>query len=224
MKIQFLGTGAADWKAVPEDFTGYRYFSSALVNEELLIDPGPDVFAATGRYGIDVSGVKYVINTHRHPDHFSHETLSRLTEAGAEFITFKPGEKKQVGRFVISAFAANHGTCPGTVHFMIDDGSRKLYYALDGAWLLYDEYLALKGGADLLVLDATVGDIPGDYRIFEHNNLNMVREMRQTLKPFIGRFIVSHIARTLHRDHEALAESLAPCGIEAARDGMTLVF
>ena len=45
MKLTFLGTGAADWDinqydAMPE----FRRFSSALVNDDLLIDPGPHIF------------------------------------------------------------------------------------------------------------------------------------------------------------------------------------
>jgi len=222
MKIQFLGTGAADWKAVPENYPGYRYFSSALVDGELLIDPGPDVFLSAKRYGVGLEGVTHVINTHRHQDHFSEETLGKLLDSGAEFVPFAAGETKTVSRYRISAFAANHGTVSGAVHFLIDDGDKRLYYALDGAWLLYDEYQALKEGADLLVLDATIGDVPGDYRIFEHNNLNMVREIRETLKPYVGKFIVSHMALTLHGTHRELEEALAPGGILAARDGLVV--
>ncbi|MBP1587209.1 MAG: MBL fold metallo-hydrolase [Clostridia bacterium] len=222
MRIQFLGTGAADWKAVPEDHPGYRYFSSAVIDGELLIDPGPDVFKSGERYNIDLSGIKYVINTHRHGDHFTVNTLQRLLDAGAEFIPLRVGETVQLSRCSVSAFAANHGTCPDAVHFLIDDGDKRLYYALDGAWLLYEEYQALKRGADLLVLDATIGDVPGDYRIFEHNNLNMVREMRETLRPYVKEFIVSHMALTLHGTHEELEKALAACGIKAARDGLEI--
>ena len=222
MKLRFLGTGAADWKAVPESFPGYRYFSSALVDGELLIDPGPDVFLSAERYGIDLGGVKHVVNTHRHADHFSEDTLRVLLGKGAVFHPFTAGESKQISRYRVSAFAANHGTCGGTVHFLIDDGSKKLYYALDGAWLLYNEYEVLKQGADLIVMDATIGDVPGDYRIFEHNDLNMVKEMRETLKPFVRRFTVSHMALTLHGSHEDLSDALLPYGILAARDGLEL--
>ena len=52
MTVQFLGTGAADWKGVPESFPGYRYFSSALIDGTLLIDPGPDVFTSAARYAL----------------------------------------------------------------------------------------------------------------------------------------------------------------------------
>ena len=104
---------------------------------------------------------------------------------------------------------------------MIEDGEKKLYYALDSSWLLYDEYLLLKDeGADLIVLDATIGDVPGDYRIFEHNNLNMVRELKKTLNPYIKRFIISHMALTLHEAHEKLAANMKADNIEVAKDGL----
>ena len=44
MKITFLGTGAADWSYdMHKDVEGFRRNSSALIDNCLLIDPGPDV-------------------------------------------------------------------------------------------------------------------------------------------------------------------------------------
>ena len=223
MKIQFLGTGAADWKGVPSSFPGYRFFSSALIDDTLLIDPGPDVFLSSEKFGISLSKVKWIINTHRHDDHFSAETLDKLTAMGAMFVDFNICDSKSLGKYQIKSLEANHATCPGSKHFMIDDGEKKLYYALDSCWLLYDEYCLLKDeGADMIVLDATIGDVPGDYRIFEHNNLNMVREMKQTLKPYIKRFVISHMALTLHESHERLVENMSRDDIEVAYDGLVL--
>jgi hypothetical protein len=69
------------------------------------------------------------------------------------------------------------------------------------------------------VLDATIGEVPGDFRIFEHNDLNMVREMKATLEKYVGRFVISHMARTLHASHKQLSLSVGKDGIEAAYDG-----
>ncbi len=42
MKIRFLGTGAADWNIEErKDGDFFRRLSSLLVNDDLLIDPGP---------------------------------------------------------------------------------------------------------------------------------------------------------------------------------------
>jgi len=76
---------------------------------------------------------------------------------------------------------------------------------------------------DYAVLDATIGDVEGDYRIFEHNNLRMVLEMKMTLDPYIKRWCISHMARTLHDSQEALEKRMQPYGIEVAYDGYETV-
>lgn len=41
MKLHFLGTGAADWDINnPRDDINFRRYSSLLVDDTLLIDPG----------------------------------------------------------------------------------------------------------------------------------------------------------------------------------------
>lgn len=219
MKLHFLGTGAADWTLADVNSSEYRFFSSALIDGILLIDPGPHIFLSAGKYRINLSEVKYVINTHTHSDHYCEDSLKRLEENGAEFISFKEGETKVIGEYVISAFKANHGTCENALHFIIEKDGKRLFYGLDSCWLLYDEVEAIKkNGVDAAVLDATIGNIKGDYRIFEHNNLYMIKEMKSVLEPFIKRFIISHMAYTLHDNHKILSEEMIKSGIETAFD------
>lgn len=219
MKITFLGTGAADWNFNDhKDVKGFRRNSSALVDDCLLIDPNSDVFNALETFGKDSSSIKYIINTHRHSDHFNIETIKGLSNA--EFFFISPGETKMIGDYTVMALRANHSTCEEAVHFIISDGEKNLFYGLDGAWLLFDEVRAIKNnGIDYAVFDATIGDVPGDYRIFEHNNLNMVLEMKKTLEPYIERFCISHLARTLHSSHEDVAENMKKYNVEVAYDG-----
>ena len=226
MKLFFLGTGAADWPLEkPADYTEFRRLSSAIVDDILLIDPGPQVPESLKTHGKDVNKIRYIINTHEHGDHFNPTTLSLLQEQGAEFITFSPGETKKLGDYTITALQGNHGTCHNTLHYIIEDTDcRRLFYGLDGAWLLYEEVAAIqKNGVDYAVLDATIGDVPGDYRIFEHNNLNMVLEMQKTLSPYVKKFAISHMARTLHTDHETLTKTMAPYQIDVAFDGFEVI-
>ena len=221
MKIFYLGTGAADWTPDDKESPEYRRNSSALINGELLIDPGPCVFDALEAFGVRAEDIRYVINTHPHSDHFNKETLAALEALGAEFIPFSAGEVKTVGGYEITATAANHATSISAVHFIIDDGKKKIFYGLDSAWLLYSEVQAIiEKKIDLAVLDATIGFVEGDYRIFEHNNLRMVIEMKKTLAPYVRRFAISHMARTLHTDHETLVRDMAKHGIEVAYDGL----
>ena len=51
MKIKFLGTGAADWAPDRRDHGDeYRGNASALINDFILIDPGPTVPAALKKF------------------------------------------------------------------------------------------------------------------------------------------------------------------------------
>ena len=125
-----------------------------------------------------------------------------------------------MGKYTVKAVRANHSTCEEAVHFIISDGEKKLFYGLDGAWLLYEEVEAIqKAGIDYAVFDATIGDVPGDYRVFEHNNLNMVIDMKLSLEKYVKRFCISHMARTLHGTQAELEARMAPYGVEVAYDG-----
>lgn len=82
MDITFLGTAAAT--AMPLPFCGcptcriarkrggrdIRRRSSLLINDNLLIDLGPDVPAACCQYAVDLTKVRYLLQTHAHSDHF----------------------------------------------------------------------------------------------------------------------------------------------------------
>ncbi|MBE7052254.1 MAG: MBL fold metallo-hydrolase [Ruminococcaceae bacterium] len=226
MKIQFLGTGAADWpKEKDYNMPEFRRLSSALVDDCLLIDPGPGVPNAIKEYGIDAKSIKYILVTHSHGDHYNQSTFDWLVSLGAERIVCNAGETVNFGTYTVRAYTANHGTAKDTVHYLISDDSKTLFYGLDGAWLMYEEVQAIKEyRPDYAVLDATIGGIDGDYRIFEHNNLGMIREMQKTLSPYVGRFCISHMAMTLHTDHKTLAANMAKTNIDTAFDGMIVEF
>jgi phosphoribosyl 1,2-cyclic phosphate phosphodiesterase len=81
MIITFLGTSAAN--AFPEAFCrcknceqarrlggrSLRKRSAALVNDDLLIDLGPDVMTASNAHGYPLSAVRFCLQTHAHADH-----------------------------------------------------------------------------------------------------------------------------------------------------------
>ena len=87
MKIQYLGTGAAE--GVPalfcnceyckalrekikrgEDGKEVRSRAQVLLDGELSIEFPPDAFYHAARFGVDLSAVKYLLVTHSHMDHF----------------------------------------------------------------------------------------------------------------------------------------------------------
>ena len=223
MKIMFLGTGAADYKTEHREMEGYRRNSSALIDDVLLIDPGPCVPDAIEAFGVDVSKIKYVLITHRHSDHFNLGTLEMLQANGATLIEVEDGEVREVGGYTITALRGNHPVT--TQHFIIEDGKSKLFYALDSAWLLRPEIRAVKEkGIDFAVLDGTIGFVKGDGRIFEHCSMPMIIMMMEYLHKYVKRACVSHMARTLHTDHQTLAAEMAQHGVEVAYDGWTTEF
>jgi hypothetical protein len=118
MKLTFLGTGAADWnwRDHHED-PEYRRNSALLIDDCLLIDPGPDVPDALATFGKTPERIRYIINTHKHRDHFNEGTVAFL--GGAELYPLAAGETKAIGTYTVTALAANHATCAGAVHFIM---------------------------------------------------------------------------------------------------------
>ena len=114
------------------------------------------------------------------------------------------------------------------LHYLIEEGGRRLFYGCDGGWLLTATLEALIGKRiDLFVFDGTVGDYEGDERLAAHNSIPMIRLMLKSMRPLgvfapNGRIYLSHLARTLHRPHAETQEILARDGLYAAFDGLTL--
>ncbi len=86
----FLGTGAAEM--APNPLCGCdacrkamltpalsRKRSALLVNEEAMIDFGPDVLAAALQYGASLSTVRHCFVTHSHNDHLSFGNIDVFT-------------------------------------------------------------------------------------------------------------------------------------------------
>ena len=88
--------------------------------------------------------------------------------------------------------------------------------------MLNQTWTALRGRTiDAWIVDCTIGDgHEGDYRIFEHNSLAMVKAMACTLSaetpygpPVLKKgapIVLNHLARTLHPCQKKLEHSLTP--------------
>lgn len=260
MKLTFLGTGAADWdiNAYHQD-TFFRRNSGALVNDDLIIDPGPHIFHFARHNGTPdmFRNVKNLIVTHSHGDHFDSWTVSELCrmygctlwadQACMDKLCRSIGEKSagqisfqetkvlhdyKIGTYTVTPLPANHDT--GIPHetprvYLIQQEERILYYGCDSSWITTPAWNVMKDKAiNAMVLELTCGETaPDDWRIFEHNTIDMLKLMLrmfgkyQRFDPDV-RYYVSHLARTLHTDHETLKETLAPLGVVPAYDGMTI--
>lgn len=88
MEITFLGTGAAtsyplifcncDYCVKARELAGknLRKRSSVIINNDLLIDLGPDIVSASFMYNKSLANIKYCLQTHSHSDHFDASHLS----------------------------------------------------------------------------------------------------------------------------------------------------
>ena len=61
-----------------------RCRSAFLIDEENLVDCGPDVTSSCVRYGVSLENLKNIFVTHAHSDHFSTVTLENLQMCVAE--------------------------------------------------------------------------------------------------------------------------------------------
>jgi phosphoribosyl 1,2-cyclic phosphate phosphodiesterase len=82
MKVTFLGTGAATSYPLPFCHCSncrqawalggpsLRKRSSVLINQDLIVDLGPDVMAAAFSHDVSLWDLRYCLMTHPHSDHF----------------------------------------------------------------------------------------------------------------------------------------------------------
>ena len=249
--LLFIGTGAADFSPLLQtDFknrldNNHRRSSSLLINGRLLIDCGPHVPRALELLHRDPAEITDLLITHFHADHYDERSVRALAEASSRplHIWFRedakislPGntvphplrlfETYAAGDVKLTGLPANHREYPA--HYALTCGGKSLFYGCDGAWLLNDTFYWMKDRRfDCLVLDGTVGDTVGDFRMSEHNSLPMIRLMLPSLRT-IGAvtektlICLSHIARTLHMPHGKLCEALKKEGMIAAYDGLSL--
>lgn len=255
MKVKFLGTGAADWSTRDFNSSEFRRFSSAIIDKDLLIDPGPHIFHFAKSNGLEnmFDNIKNIIVTHSHPDHFNSNSVYELcsktgchifgeeaalrklnTELSSEqlaqicFTTIKPFESVAIGDYSVWALQSNHATRDPleiTFNYAIEKDGKKLFWGTDGAWFLCSTWNRIrKYGFDAMVFEATIGDVPGDDRIFSHNSTAMLKIMLETIRKqgclaTNGKAYCTHLAKTLHPNHDTVAEQLKELELVPMYDG-----
>ncbi|HEU5139062.1 MAG TPA: MBL fold metallo-hydrolase, partial [Bacillales bacterium] len=175
MKIKILGTAAGD--QIPSPYCNcstcaharkhrgrnHRKRCSYFINDNLLVDMGPDLLAACAIHDVDLMNVKYALVTHSHRDHFFVQNLTNRAARAAELppLTFVappsvmtllsrsgasdtsiglkrrpilPYDNVDLEPYQIGTVKATH--IPGigdAVNYIIDDGRKKVLIASDTA-------------------------------------------------------------------------------------------
>ena len=197
MKLTFLGTAAAEGfpavfcncefcrEARREGGKSIRTRSQALVNSDLLIDLPADTYYHFLNNGIVADGIKYLLITHPHSDHFYPDELemrqppfahamksprltlvcaektAKLIKVNAQTVDpciIREYETVVLGDYEITALPARHMRAGDTPYIYIIKGEKTLLYAHDTGYLLDGvfEYIGKNGiRLDMISLDCT---------------------------------------------------------------------
>lgn len=190
MKLHFLGTGAADWNIKDrQPNMEWRRFSSMLLDDTLLIDPGPHVFDYMEKTEQPhlLDNVTDIIVTHSHQDHFNCKATRRICSHGRNCrvwgdlgvlrkltrelgedmtVDFRPvtaGRAFVAGKYTITPLHSNHETsdkAEKTLNYIIKSDSQTMFYGLDTGWFRTESWnIIRKVKLDCAVFELTVGDI-----------------------------------------------------------------
>lgn len=260
MRVRLLGTGSADgW---PNAFCGcascrsaptLRGPTSALVDDTLLLDCGPETPRAALRHGDGLGAVTHVLITHDHPDHSAPmallaRTWSRRTtpltvigppsvvaswrqwvgpDAPVLFHPVAAGDTLPAGSYHVRVLAAEHGA--GAVLYDVTGPTgTRLLYATDTGPLPAATRAATAGrGYDLVLVEATFGDRrgPGAPTGGDHLDLDALAAELRGLRA-TGAISADTDVVAVHLSHHSpadLAARLAHWGARVVDDGTELV-
>lgn len=160
-----------------------------------------------------------------------------LTEEESALVNVCPidvFDKWETAGMTVTALAANHmvgGSEEQPLHYIFEREGKRLFYGCDGGWFrtetwyyLYTEDKRERVLFDSVILEATVGESPGNFRIGSHNTIPMLRLLLAALEENAmisseSVCIASHIG-TKHSD--AVTEQFKALGMIAAYDGFSI--
>lgn len=210
MKLEFLGTGAADYNLERDCHSvEFRRFTSTMLSDEVLFDPGPHIFhyAETFEKKDMFSNLQLVLITHSHEDHLDPESVRRLSAlcpnckfagnavslaeiqaagVAVDYTVLTPFQSYTFGDYTVTPVLANHTTHKEgeqPLLYSIEMKDKKLFYGTDTGWLPAATWdFVAKQAYDAMVFELTVGEESHDYRIFTHTSLDMLRLMLRTIR------------------------------------------
>ena len=260
MDLLTLGTGSADgWpnpfctcaSCASERAEGrVRGQTSVLVDGQLLLDCGPETPRAAERLGADLSGLRHVLITHQHPDHYSPGFLLFRSwvadgpldvvappdviaacrmwvapDSPVRFTAVEAGDTLRLGEYDVRVLAAHHGE-PGTsVLYDVAAPGGRLLYATDTGPLPEVTVEAVRGAAfDVVLLEETFGDLVEHHT--DHLHLATFAEQVRRLRA-VGAVTRDTDVVAVHLSHHnppapELSRRLAAWGARVVDDGTRL--
>ncbi len=254
MKLIFLGTCACDFsEKLENEFKSCldndaRRSSSVLIDDTILVDCGDHTIESLDILGIGYNQITDVLISHTHSDHYNVNNIEKIAKSrnvplrlwmnefenapkipNTSVIKMKQFNRYElINDYYVTALPANHDPKSHPQHFLIERCDKSVFYGCDGAWFLTETYNYLhNANLGLMILDATVGDYDGDYRLAEHNSIPMIRMMLPSLKTNHTinentKIILSHIAPSLHKTHKETEKIANTFGAIVAYDGLIM--
>lgn len=161
-----------------------------------------------------------------------------LTEEEAQLVNVRPVEVFDIfetAGMKVTALAANHlvdGSREQPLHYIFERGGKRLFSGCDGGWFRAEtwEYMYRiekndRAYFDGIILDATVGDKPGNFRIGTHNTVPMLRLLMAAFEEngLISKDTVCVASHMMRPHTDDLHEEFRQMGMVEAYDGATVV-
>ena len=202
MKLQFIGTGAADFDWSKYGQAGIKGSTSTLLDDHILIDCGTTVSKALKRYNISFSNITDIVITHNHSDHFDLEVLKEIAQTtqvclyGSKEVCEKAnnicktvevsyGKTFNIQDYTFTAIPSNHSVdnfLEQTFLYIIENDRKKLLYALDTVNITANALNFIDTRCfDAIIWDTTCADDSFSWMNFYHSNAVSFRKIRHDL-------------------------------------------
>ena len=190
---------------------GQRRCASMMIDDTVVVDVALQSFDYATELGKNTAAVTDIFLSHTHGDHYCKATLMQYVAAAKEKINFwchetavqylnlteeeaarinicpvQNMQKFQAAGMTVTALPANHVAGPKEqpTHYIFEKDEQVLFYGCDGGWFRCETWQYLFRKRIVLtaaILDCTVGELPGNFRIAEHNTVPMLRLMKTAM-------------------------------------------
>lgn len=264
MIIRFLGTAAAEGipglhctcelcrEALTLGGKEIRRRSSVIIDEDLMIDFGPDIYWQKIEFGLALDKVRHAFITHAHEDHFAPcelfyrveyfannppelrvfgnervgEGLERaLGRPELAFTRVAPGDVTDLPNGRVTALRGVHDRTQTCLIYLIERDGKAVLHGNDTGIFPEETFERLRGKhLDAVWLDCThAAEKEGTNHMGIEDNL-IVRDRLLEIGCADERtqFIATHFSHNGRLLHHQLVERLQPLGFQVAYDGMAI--